>query len=175
MAHLTLIVGGVRSGKSRLAEQLASASPPVTYLATALPGDAEMAERIRRHRQRRSPDWRTVEEPWDVVATVAKHLGDGCVVLECLTLWVTNLIVGLPDHSARRDAGILKEIDALIEAAQAGAGRLIVVSNEVGCGVMPANELSRRFADVLGETNQRLASAADEVFACWAGIAHRLK
>jgi len=175
MGRLTLIVGGVRSGKSRLAEELAAASPPVTYLATALAGDAEMAERIARHRQRRPPDWQTVEEPWDVAAAVAKHLRDGCVLLECLTLWLTNLMVGLPQHPARGHADILTEVDALFETAHAGAGRLIVVSTEVGCGIMPANELGRRFADLLGEANQRLASAADEVFACWAGLAHKLK
>jgi adenosylcobinamide kinase/adenosylcobinamide-phosphate guanylyltransferase len=174
MARLTLIVGGVRSGKSRLAEELAAASPPVTYLATALAGDAEMANRIARHRQRRSPDWLTIEEPWDVVAAVAKQ-GVGCVVLECLTLWLTNLMVGLPQQLARGDDDILMEVDTLIRTAQAGAGRLIVVSNEVGCGIMPANELGRRFVDVLGESNQRLAKAADEVFACWAGIPHKLK
>jgi adenosylcobinamide kinase/adenosylcobinamide-phosphate guanylyltransferase len=175
MARLTLILGGVRSGKSRLAEELAAANPPVIYLATALAGDAEMAERIARHRRRRSPDWRTVEEPWDVVAALKKHLSDGCVVLECLTLWLTNLMLGLPQHAARDDASILGEVDALIGVAGSGNGRLIVVSNEVGCGIMPANELSRRFADVLGEANQRLASAAEEVFACWAGIPHKLK
>jgi adenosylcobinamide kinase/adenosylcobinamide-phosphate guanylyltransferase len=175
MVRLTLIVGGVRSGKSRLAEELAAASPPVTYVATALAGDAEMAERIARHRKRRSPDWRTVEEPWDVVATLSKHLGNGCVVLECLTLWLTNLMLGLPQHPARGDAEILTEVDALVHTAQAGDGHVIVVSNEVGCGIMPANELARRFADILGEANQRLASVAGEVFACWAGIPHKLK
>jgi adenosylcobinamide kinase/adenosylcobinamide-phosphate guanylyltransferase len=175
VARLTLIVGGVGSGKSRLAEELAAASPPVIYLATALAGDAEMAERIARHRERRPAEWRTVEDPWDVVAAVTRHLGDGCVVLECLTLWITNLMLGLPQHPACDGADILQEVDALIGVAGSGSGRLIVVSNEVGCGVMPANELSRRFADVLGEANQRLASAAHEVFACWAGIPHKLK
>ena len=175
MARLTLMVGGVRSGKSRLAEEQAANNPPVIYLATALAGDAEMVERIARHRRRRSPDWQTVEEPWDVVAAVTQHLNGGCLVLECLTLWLTNLMVGLPQHPGLDDTDILMEVDALIGAAQAGAGRLIVISNEVGCGIMPANDLGRRFADVLGEANQRLASAADEVFACWAGIAHKLK
>jgi adenosylcobinamide kinase/adenosylcobinamide-phosphate guanylyltransferase len=175
MARLTLILGGLRSGKSRLAEEMAAAAPPVTYLATALACDPEMAERIARHRHRRSPDWRTVEEPWNVVSVVAEHVKDGCVVLECLTLWLTNLMVGLPQRPAREHADILAEIDALIGATQAGAGRLIVVSNEVGCGVIPANDLGRRFVDVLGEANQKLAIAADEVFACWAGIPHRLK
>ena len=175
MARLTLILGGVRSGNSRLAEEMAAAAPSVTYLATALAGDPEMAERIARHRQRRSPDWRTVEEPWNVVSAVTEHLRDGCVVLECLTLWLTNLMLGLPQRPAREHADILAEVDGLIGAAQAGSGRLIVVSNEIGCGVIPANDLGRRFVDVLGEANQKLAIAADEVFACWAGIPHRLK
>jgi adenosylcobinamide kinase/adenosylcobinamide-phosphate guanylyltransferase len=175
MARLTLILGGVRSGKSRFAEEMAAAAPPVTYLATALAGDPELAERIARHRQRRSPDWRTIEEPWNVVSAVAEPLRDGSVVLECLTLWLTNLMVGLPERPALEPADILAEVDALIAAAQAGSGRLIVVSNEVGCGVIPANDLGRRFVDVLGEANQKLASAADEVFACWAGIPHKLK
>ena len=175
MARLTLILGGVRSGKSRFAETLAAATPPVIYLATALAGDPEMVERIARHRQRRSPDWRTIEEPWNVVSAVAEPLRDGCVVLECLTLWLTNLMVGLPQRPGLENEDILAEVDALIGAAQAGSGRLIVVSNEVGCGVIPANDLGRRFVDVLGEANQKLATAADEVFACWAGIPHKLK
>ena len=100
MEQLTLVLGGVRCGKSRFAEQLAAACPPVTYLATALAGDAEMADRIARHRQRRSPHWRTVEESWDVVAAVGQHLSRGCVVLECLTLWVTNLMAWVSHQPA---------------------------------------------------------------------------
>ena len=106
MARLTLILGGVRSGKSRLAEELAAAAPPVIYLATALAGDPEMVERIARHRQRRSPDWRTIEEPWNVVSAVAEPLRDGCVVLECLTLWLTNLMLGSPQRPALEHADI---------------------------------------------------------------------
>lgn len=196
MATLTLVIGGVRSGKSRLAEHLAAASPPVTYVATAYAGDAEMARRIALHQQRRPAEWKTVEEPWQVaraiqavwhafaartdVAELKKpSLGREsmapCILLECLPLWLTNLLVGLPGHPAKAEEEILGEVNALIEASQTAPGRLIVVSNEVGCGVMPANELARRFGDLLGEANQRLAASATEVHACVAGISMRLK
>ena len=176
MAHLTLVVGGVRSGKSRFAEQLAQAHPPVTYLATARAGDAEMARRIARHRQRRAADWRTVEESWDLPAAVAGLVaGPGCVLVECLTLWLTNLLVGLPERAACTEAEALAEVDALVAGLRQGSGRLVVVSNEVGWGIIPANELARRFGDLLGEANQRLAAAATEVYACVAGIPVRIK
>jgi adenosylcobinamide kinase/adenosylcobinamide-phosphate guanylyltransferase len=179
MGVLTLVVGGARSGKSRLAEQLAAAHARVTYLATAHAGDAEMARRIALHRRRRAeqvPGWHTVEEPWDVVPVVAVHDAAGdCVLLECLTLWITNLVLGLPGRPALDDEAIVRRLEQLIDAARAGAGRLIVVSNEVGCGIVPDNALARRFGDVLGEANQRLAAAAAEVYACVAGIPLRIK
>jgi adenosylcobinamide kinase/adenosylcobinamide-phosphate guanylyltransferase len=187
MAQLTLVVGGVRSGKSRFAEQLASAHPPVTYLATAVPsppgqetepGWEEMARRIEEHRRRRarySPPWRTAEEPWEVSAAVARHGASGCVLVECLTLWLTNLLVGLPGRPALGDEAILAEVSALAEAGRSAQGRVIVVSNEVGCGIMPVNALARRFGDLAGEANQRLAAAAAEVYGCLAGIPLPLK
>jgi adenosylcobinamide kinase/adenosylcobinamide-phosphate guanylyltransferase len=178
MGQLTLVLGGVRSGKSRIAEQLAAASPPVTYLATAQAGDEEMTRRIARHQQRRgryTPPWQTVEEPWDVVPAVATHAAEGCILLECLTLWLTNLLVGLPGRPGRSDEEILAEVTALAEAVPAGRARLIVVSNEVGFGILPANALARRFGDLLGEANQRLAAAATEVYACLAGLPLRIK
>jgi adenosylcobinamide kinase/adenosylcobinamide-phosphate guanylyltransferase len=182
MAALILVTGGVRSGKSQFAEQLAGSSPPITYLATARAGDEEMARRIRLHQQRRAglgPGWHTVEEPWDIAGAVAGHFRDhpdaGCVLLECLTLWLTNLLVGLPGRPALDDAAVGAAVEQLQETIAAGRGRVIVVSNEVGCGIMPANELARRFGDLLGETNQRLARRATEVYACWAGIPVRIK
>jgi adenosylcobinamide kinase/adenosylcobinamide-phosphate guanylyltransferase len=182
MAALVLVLGGVRSGKSRFAEQLAAGQPPVTYLATAQAGDDEMARRIRLHQQRRADrgwDWHTVEEPWDVAGAVAAHFRNqpdaGCVLLECLTLWLTNLLVGLPQRPALADTGVLAAVERLEETIAAGPGRVVVVSNEVGCGIMPVNELARRFGDLLGEANQRLARRASEVYACWAGIPVRIK
>jgi adenosylcobinamide kinase/adenosylcobinamide-phosphate guanylyltransferase len=181
MAQLTLILGGARSGKSRFAEQLAGGLPPVTYLATALPwpgGDPEMEERIARHRQRRAervPPWQTVEEPWEVATAVTAHGRAGCVLVECLTLWVTNLLLGIPGRPPLSDAEVLGEVTAVAEAGQAAAARVLVVSSEVGCGIVPENALARRFRDVLGEANQRLAAAAAEVYGCLAGIPLRWK
>jgi adenosylcobinamide kinase/adenosylcobinamide-phosphate guanylyltransferase len=174
----------VRSGKSRFAEQLAAAHPPVTYLATArtaLEGkeaDAEMAERIARHQERRAAfaiPWRTVEEPWDIPGVLAAQGEAGCVLVECLTLWLTNLLLGGPGQAALDDAGLRARVDALVTAAERTPARVLVVSNEVGCGIMPVSALARRFGDVLGEANQRLAAASTEVYGCMAGIPLRLK
>jgi adenosylcobinamide kinase / adenosylcobinamide-phosphate guanylyltransferase len=176
VGRLTLIVGGVRSGKSRLGEELAARTPPVVYLATALPGDAEMARRIAEHRRRREAQpgaWRTVEEPWDAPGSVRSAGDVGCVLLECLPLWLTNLIVGMPGKNGLADADVRESVEDLVRAAE--GSRLVVVSGEVGCGILPPNELARRFADLLGEANQRLAAAADEVYQCVAGIPVRIK
>jgi adenosylcobinamide kinase/adenosylcobinamide-phosphate guanylyltransferase len=174
MGHLTLVVGGVRSGKSRNAERFAAATPPVTYLATAHAGDDEMRGRIAEHQRRRPMAWTTVEEPWEVAAVVARQAG-GCLLVEDLTLWLTNLLVGVRDREALDDAGVRREVAALIEAIAKSAGHVVVVSGEVGCGIVPVNALARRFADLLGETNQRLAAAADEVYWCVAGIPVSIK
>jgi adenosylcobinamide kinase/adenosylcobinamide-phosphate guanylyltransferase len=182
MGYLTLVVCGARSGKSRFAEQLAGASPPVTYLATAVAADAqadpEMAERIERHRQRRAervPSWQTVEEGHAVAAAVRAHGSVGCVLVECLTLWLTNLILGSPDRPAETDTEVLRAVGELARAGREVPARVIVVSNEVGCGIIPLNALARRFADLLGEANQILAAEAEEVHTCVAGIPLRLK
>jgi adenosyl cobinamide kinase/adenosyl cobinamide phosphate guanylyltransferase len=186
MARLTLIVGGVRSGKSRVAEQLADGHAPVTYLATAVPPDqvslaepdAEMAERIARHRRRRAglvPPWHTVEEPWDVPAAVADHGRAGCVLVECLTLWVSNLLLGVPGRAGLQDAEVIAEVRRLSQAGQEVSARVIVVSNEVGCGIIPPSALARRYGDLLGESNQVMAALATEVYGCLAGIPVRLK
>jgi adenosylcobinamide kinase/adenosylcobinamide-phosphate guanylyltransferase len=163
MAQLTLVLGGVRSGKSRWAEQLTERHSPVTYLATAQAGDAEMAARIAAHRQRRPPSWRTVEEPWQVAAVVARQ-DEGCLLLECVPLWLTNRLAVCTDVQIRA------EVADLVEAVGRAAGRVIVVSNETGCGIMPDNALARRFGDLLGEANQQLAAAAQDVYWCVAGI-----
>lgn len=179
MGTLTLVLGGVRSGKSRFAERLAQQAPPVIYLATALPGDAEMRDRIADHQRRRetfSPPWTTVEEAWDLPGAVRQHgSAAGCLVLECVTLWLTNLLVGVPPRSEMDDEAILNRVDALIEAGKQGKSRLIVVSNETGCGITPLTALARRFSDILGETNQRLAHASEEVYFCVAGIPWKIK
>ena len=174
MAELVVVIGGVRSGKSRFAESMAAAIAPVTYLAAATAGDAEMAARIAAHRQRRPTAWRTVEEPWDVPGVVARHPA-GCLLLECLSLWLTNLLVGVAGHEGLDDAGIRDKVARLIDAIGQAGGRAVVVTNETGCGIMPVNELARRFGDLLGEANQQLAAAANEVYWCVAGIPVRIK
>jgi adenosylcobinamide kinase/adenosylcobinamide-phosphate guanylyltransferase len=178
MAQLTLVLGGVRSGKSRFAEELAYTAPPVTYLATAVAGDAEMSQRIDLHRQRRAqyqPAWQCVEEPWHLVEAIRTHGKAGCVLLDCLTLWVNNVLLGSAARPGLSDAEILAEAEALAEVALAVPSRVIVVSSEVGCGIIPVQALARRFGDLLGEANQRLAAAAAEVHVCLAGIPLRIK
>lgn len=180
MAGLTLVLGGVRSGKSSWAERLAAACPPVVYLATALPHpeDKELAARIARHRQRRAshtPAWQTVEEGRFVVEALQAHGQAGCVLLECLTLWLTTLMLGSAGQLPLSDEEIRQAVAALVQAAQQVPARVVVVSNEVGWGIIPDNPLARRFADLLGEANQLLAAAAEEVYLCLAGIPRRWK
>ena len=163
MATCVLVVGGQRSGKSRYAERLVAASglAPV-YLAVATAGDGEMAARIAAHRGRRAEGWRTVEEPLAIADVLARESRAGTVVLvECLTLWLSNLM------GAGRD--IDSEADRLIEALERAAGPVVLVSNEVGSGIMPDNALARRYADALGLLNQRVAAVATRVVLVAAG------
>ena len=178
MGETILVLGGARSGKTRLAQSLASEREPVTYLATAtvVPDDAEMVARIERHRADRPPGWTTREEP-RALAEVLPMLTDqeGSVLIDCLTLWVSNLMLGLGGGSGLGDQAILDEVDRASEAARSGRARVVWVSNEVGSGGVPANPLARRFNDLQGLANQRLASVSDAVHLCVAGLSLRLK
>jgi len=163
-ARVTLVLGGQRSGKSRTAEGIVAASGlrPI-YVATATAGDAEMADRIARHRARRGDGWRTVEEPVDIPGALSVAATPGSAVLvECLTLWLSNLFEGKRPVDA--------EADRLLATLASVAGEVVLVSNEVGSGIMPDNALARRFADALGTLNQRVASLADEVILVAAGL-----
>lgn len=176
MGETILVLGGARSGKSRLAARLAADREPVTLVATATvePDDAEMAARIARHRAERPPRWATIEAPRDLEGVLADLAGrDGSVVVDCVTLWVSNLMLGLGGDPL--DDGAI--LDALGRASRAARGRarVIWVSNEVGSGIIPANALARRFADLQGWANQRLAEACDAVHLCAAGLSIRLK
>ncbi len=169
MTTRVLVVGGQRSGKSRYAETLVAESglAPV-YLAIATAGDAEMAERIDTHRSRRGVTWRTIEEPLDIAAVLARESRPGTVVLvECLTLWLSNLM------GAGRNIDIATE--GLIAALEQAAGPVVLVSNEVGAGIMPDNALARRYADALGVLNQRIAAVATRVVLVAAGQPLTLK
>ena len=165
--------GGARFGKSKLAERLASQRSPVISVATAEARDAEMAVRIGQHRRRRSPDWRTVEEPLDLAAAIdANGQSTGTLLVECVTLWLSNLLLHDPRPPTEQ---IRRSVDGTIAAARRATADVVWVSNEVGSGIVPDNPLAREFRDLLGEVNQQLAAASDHVTLCVAGIASKLK
>jgi adenosylcobinamide kinase/adenosylcobinamide-phosphate guanylyltransferase len=177
MSETILVLGGARSGKSRLATRLAGERPPVTLVATAIvdPSDLEMSARIARHRTERPASWTTVEAPRDLEGVLPGLVSrEGSVVVDCVTLWISNLMLGQGAAEPLDDAVILSALD---RAAQAGRGeaRVIWVSNEVGSGIVPLNALARRFADLQGWANQQLAQACDSVYLCVAGLSVRLK
>ncbi|HUF87558.1 MAG TPA: bifunctional adenosylcobinamide kinase/adenosylcobinamide-phosphate guanylyltransferase [Thermohalobaculum sp.] len=166
MARLSLILGGARSGKS--ARALALAEAPRVFIATAEALDDEMAERIRRHHAERGPDWGLAEAPLELAAAVRDHSGERVtLVVDCLTLWLSNLM----HHGRDADA----EIDALVLALAEAPGRVVLVSNEVGLGLAPVNALGRAFRDAQGRLNQRIAGAADHVEFVAAGLPLILK
>jgi adenosylcobinamide kinase / adenosylcobinamide-phosphate guanylyltransferase len=166
---LTLILGGARSGKSRYAESLLDRHPGRrTYLATAEVLDDEMTERVKAHRDRRDSDWKTVEEPLDLANSLKAETEQGAAVLvDCLTLWLGNLL------GKERDAEA--EIAGLIAALGQFGGPVVFVSNEVGLGIVPDNALARRFRDLAGILHQRLAEKADRVVFVIAGLPMNLK
>lgn len=169
---LILILGGARSGKSTFAQRMAEAyETDVLFVATAEPGDAEMATRIARHRTERPVHWHTLEAPRAVAHALAAAAPVPVVVLDCVTLWVTNLL--LAENSRWETA--LAELDALLAWHHTHHTTLIIVSNEVGLGIVPADPLSRTFRDWSGWFNQRLAAEADEVYLLVAGLAVELK
>jgi adenosylcobinamide kinase/adenosylcobinamide-phosphate guanylyltransferase len=164
---VTLVLGGARSGKSRYAEALIGERPAV-YIATATAGDEEMAARIRAHRARRGTNWITREAPLDLAAALAADDRAGRPVLvDCLTLWLSNLLLAGRDPAA--------EATALIERLPRLAAPIVFVANEVGLGIVPENDLARRFRDAAGRLNQDLAAAADRVVFVAAGLPLTLK
>ena len=167
----TLILGGARSGKSRLAERLATASGlPVTYIATSEPLDGEMNERVRLHRERRPAEWTLIEEPQALARVLRAEAAEGrCLLVDCLTLWLTNLLM-LGD-----DARLAEERDALLACLQRLPGTLILVSNETGLGVVPMGELTRRYVDQAGWLHQAIAERCQRVVLTVAGLPLLLK
>jgi len=167
MARVSLILGGARSGKSARALAMAAA-PPHVFIATAEALDAEMAERIRLHQADRGPDWRLAEAPLELAAAIRAQSGRGMTLLvDCLTLWLSNLMHHQRDPEA--------ETDALIAALTEVPGRVVLVSNEVGMGLAPMNALGREFRDAQGRLNQRIAAVADHVEFVAAGLPLTLK
>ena len=164
-SSLTLVLGGARSGKSRHAEGIVTALPPPwVYVATAQAFDAEMRGRIAEHRARRAEGWRTVEAPLDLAGALA---ADRPVLVDCLTLWLTNLMLGAHDIAAATAA-----LDAALDARRAPT---VLVANEVGLGIVPDNALARSFRDAAGRLHQHLAARADAVLFLVAGLPMRVK
>ncbi|MGZ8216771.1 bifunctional adenosylcobinamide kinase/adenosylcobinamide-phosphate guanylyltransferase [Methylomagnum sp.] len=166
-----LILGGVRSGKSRLAERLAVKSGlDVVYIATARIGDEGMAQRVAEHRRHRPADWSLVEEPLALAETLWDHAAEKrCLLVDCLTLWLTQLLCET-DQARRRE-----ELDALHAVLPALPGHLILIGNETNLGVLPPGELSRRFCDESGRLHQDLARLCDRVILTVAGLPMILK
>lgn len=165
--RLSLVIGGARSGKSRLAEDLTRrADQPKTYIATAEAWDDEMRARIAAHRAERGADWHCIEAPRDLPAALAAA-PPGVVLIDCATLWLTNLVLAEDDVAARTAA--------LLAALQASANPVVIVTNEVGLSIVPENALARRFRDDQGRLNQILAAQADLVMVVFAGLPLILK
>ena len=167
----TLILGGARSGKSALAERLACESgQAVVYIATAQAHDEEMAARIAHHRDRRPAHWQSVEEPLALAYTLRAYARpDRCVLVDCLTLWLSNLLGNADDKRLGH------EWDALLNVLPALPGELLFVSNEVGLGVVPMGELTRRFVDEAGRLHQAMAARCERVLFVAAGLPLPLK
>ncbi len=165
-----LVLGGARSGKSAWAESVVSRfSPPYVYVATAQALDDEMKLRIRLHRERRKNLWQTIESPYDLSAVLKSLMGlSKPVLVDCMTLWLSNLLCAA---SAEAELGV----DGVCESIEAVDYPLVIVSNEVGGGIVPDNSLARKFRDLSGFTNQRLARICASVFLVTAGLPLRLK
>ena len=178
--HLSLILGGVRSGKSEFAESLArDLNRPTLYVATGRPTDAEMEERIRRHRERRPAHWSTLEEPLDLAGELKTILSASdpppAVLIDSLDTWVSNMLLEHQEEGGQAEALTLAALDRLLEAQRRWPEAWFLVSSEVGLSPVPPNPLGRRFQDLLGLVNQRVAGAAGRVCLVVAGIPIEVK
>ncbi|MEO5865393.1 MAG: bifunctional adenosylcobinamide kinase/adenosylcobinamide-phosphate guanylyltransferase [Nitrospiraceae bacterium] len=168
---LILVLGGAASGKSRLALDLAGEAGPRTFLATGQALDREMKVRIERHQATRSPDWVTAEVPTDLAGWCNEHGRHyRTIVLDCLTLWLSNLT-----GKRRSDAAVSEATADLLRTIRATGARVVVVSNELGLGLVPATKTVRAFRDLAGRVNQQVAAEADEVYLAVSGLPLRLK
>lgn len=177
MASITFITGGCRSGKSSKAEELCLNSPsPHHYLATATAFDDEMSKRIEAHKtQRAAAHWNNVEEPLEILEKI-KDFKEGSVLLECVTLWISNLMWQAEQDKAEINESLIAEkTEALIEAMKASPCHFFIVSNETGLGIMPMNAQARLFVDLAGRCNQLLAKAADRAIFMVSGLPMELK
>lgn len=177
MSRTIFITGGARSGKSAFAEKLALASGgPLGYLATAQMLDGEMDERVRLHRERRGEEWQTIEEPLHLSQGLARC--DGLyrmILVDCITLWLSNLMFKYEEAEEDIETRIAEDIQRLKTTLHGMVTPVIIVSNEVGMGIVPENDLARLFRDIAGKANQALASVSDEVHVVISGIPLKLK
>jgi adenosylcobinamide kinase/adenosylcobinamide-phosphate guanylyltransferase len=172
-----LILGGVRSGKSNFAQKLAKElGEKVLFVATGEAGDEEMQFRIEEHKKHRPKIWRTLETPTKVGENLKKQIGDAeVVVIDCITMLVSNLLVSEEDNQTELEKRVTMEIEQIVECTNETDATFIIVSNEVGMGIVPDNRLSRLYRDLLGKANQLLAQSADEVYFMVSGIPVKLK
>ncbi len=174
-AGLTLIIGGARSGKSAFAEKLAARHEHVLFVATAEALDDEMRQRIAKHQENRPANWRTLEEPRAVAeAITGADAAHSVLLLDCLTLWVSNLLLDMEEQSGA-EQHITAEAERLLAAYEASNAEWVVVTNDVGGGVVPPTPLGRAFQDALGRVNQLVAARADKVYQMTAGLAVDVK
>jgi len=185
MSRLVLVTGGARSGKSSFAENIARCfGDNVLYVATSVPFDEEMRDRIKKHRQSRPSNWETLETYKDFDKLLPEAVGNKeCVILDCITVMITNIMFEKEMDFDRVDAEMSNnleaivriEVEKLIETGRKMDITLIMVTNEIGMGIVPDNAISRAFRDIAGRMNQLLAKACDEVYVCISGIPLRLK
>ncbi len=185
MGRVVLVTGGARSGKSTFAEALAARrGERVVYIATATAGDAEMADRIARHRARRPASWLTLEAPLDIVAGLAAVAsGVEAVLVDCLAVWTANRLLALGEPAedgwwervATLERVLAEELDRVVATGLASPWELLLVTNEVGFGVVPPTELGRAYRDLLGRLNQAVAARADDVYLVVAGLAVEIR
>lgn len=177
MAQTIFITGGARSGKSKLAEQIAlEFGAPLCYIATAQALDSEMDQRIIKHQLRRGEAWRTIEEPLHLPQALA-CCDDSCkaVLIDCITLWLTNLIFLYEDRGDEMEELVMGDVHRLASTLRGMTIPVIIVSNEVGLGIVPEHKLGRIFRDIAGQANQILASAANQAWFVVSGIPLKLK
>lgn len=175
MTNVFLVIGGCRSGKSRYALEIAEKinSSRQVFIATCQPRDEEMRRRVAQHRRQRSERWHTVEEPLELPEAIESHsLPDTVVLVDCLTLWISNLLL---QHTDSRPEEVAARSDRLVAALAGAEGPVILVSNEVGTGVVPENRLARMFRDAAGAVNQQAAAVAASVTWMVAGIPVKVK
>lgn len=175
MNHRVLVTGGCRSGKSRYAVKLAESAQRPCLIATAQPLDEEMKQRIARHQQERDDRWHTFEEPLYLSHAIQQTADFDFWLIDCLTLWTTNWLLHIDGHADLREDDFWTEVTKFADAVANQSGPVVIVTNEVGLGIVPDNALARQFRDWAGLVNQRIAAVVDEVILMVAGLPLRVK